>query len=130
MTDAGKYRAYADNVLVILDKTEEELLASGLWLPAVQTSPIEAKQATVLATGPGVAIPVRLMGARRSHPVEQSPVVGRGWLEMETAPGDRVLLESRDAGDRLPVDVLASLGLREDRHYRVVRECEIAAVIE
>jgi hypothetical protein len=49
---------------------------------------------------------------------------------METAAGDRVALESRDAGDRVTVETLLSLGLDPERHYRIVRECEIAAVLE
>ena len=73
---------------------------------------------------------MRLMGHRRSNPVESSPIVGSGWLPMETEPGDRVLLESKDAGDRVPVETLLALGLRAERHYRIVRECEIAAVLE
>lgn len=124
------FRAVADNVLVVLDRCEVERMASGLYKPATETTPIEARLATVLAVGPGVAIPERLMGHRRTTPVDASPVVGAGWLEMETQVGDRVLLESRDAGDRVPVESLIGLELDPERHYRIVRECEIAAVLE
>lgn len=124
------FRAVADNVLVVLDRCEIERMASGLYKPATETTPIEARLATVLAVGPGVPDLQRLRPERRTVPVDASPLVGSGWIPMETSVGDRVLLESRDGGDRVPVEVLVGLGLDPERHYRIVRECEIAAVLE
>ena len=126
-----QFRPVADNVLVRLDVIATELTASGLvWKPGVESTPIETRMATVLAVGPGCPIPSRLVPSRRTQPVDASPTIGTGWYTMETAPGDRVMLESRDAGDRVTVETLLGLGLDPERHYRIVRECEIAAVLE
>lgn len=119
------FRPTDDNVLVVLDRVLETQTASGLHLPPVEVSPIEAKLATVLAVGPGVPMTERMFPRRRAHPCDASPTVGRGWVPMQTAPGMRVLLGSKDAGDKVPVETLLSLGLDPERHYRIVREAEI-----
>lgn len=125
-----KYIPYADNVLVLLDAIEPELSPGGVWMPPVDPTPVDGRMGTVLASGPGVAYTLRAKPDRRTRPSDASPMVGRGFIPNETRTGDRVLLDSPDAGDRVAVETLLELGLDPARHYRVVREAEIAAVVE
>lgn len=120
-----RFRPTDDNVLVVLDRVLESQTASGLHLPPVEVSPVEAKLATVLAVGPGVPWTERMFPRRKTVPCDASPTIGRGMIPMQVEPGMRVLLGSRDAGDRIPVETLLSLGLNPERHYRIVREAEI-----
>lgn len=120
---------YADNVLVLLDALSEGLTAGGIVTPARTPDAIEGVRGTVLAVGPGVAYPIRTHPHRRTTPCDASPRVGIGLMPMETNVGDCVLLDNPAAGDRVPVPVLVRAGLDPDRHYRIVREAEIAAIL-
>jgi len=120
-----KYRAIDDNVLVVLDRCEEERLPSGIIKPATETSPIEARLAVVLASGPGAYYERRVFPNRPTEPTDASPRVVEVFIPTQTKVGWHVLLESRHSGQQLRVETLLELGLDPERHYRIVRDVEV-----
>ena len=125
-----KFRPVDDNVLLLLDRCEEETLPSGIIKPATETSPIEARTAWVLASGPGVHHTYRVFPERSTQPTDASPWHAVGFMPNNTKPGMHVLMESRHSGQRVTVEQCLMLELDPERHYRIVRDCEVIAVLE
>lgn len=102
-------RMYADNILVKLDLHEpvERRTAAGIIIPDAERaeSAIAAVYATVVAVGPG-------------HREDPGSVDVCG----ELAPGDRVVVESKNHGDRW-YDA-------EKREHRIIRAKDVMGVAE
>lgn len=129
--ECGMLKMYKDNVLVLMDRRDVAPTESGLlYTPPVALGTTDGATGTVLAVGPGTEYAYRLHPHRRTLPTDASPTVGTGFIPMETQEQDRVLLDSPTCGDRPRPETLLALGLDPERDYRIVRECEIAAVLE
>lgn len=105
-------RPRGDNVLVKLEPPPRET-ASGLALPQDLDSyrPIDAVYATIVAVGDGPAYKSRCPHCLRP----------RYPFADELSPGDRVVLDSKAAGERVTMP---------DGEHRIVRMAEIHAVVE
>jgi co-chaperonin GroES (HSP10) len=104
IADIEATRPYADNVLVLFNRAR--MTAGGILIPdTVEKRVTEAIEATVIAAGPG-------------HDN------GRAFFPMDPdiRPGARVLVESKQDGDRLYSD--------EMLEYRMVRAHNIIGVLD
>lgn len=105
-------RPYRDTVVVRLDDlARDRRTAGGLVVPdGVLTSRrIAAVTGTVVSTGPG-------------RTVDRCPVHAGHWVDTGVAPGDRVVVDSIDVGQRVYDEDGAEL--------RAIRADEILAVLD
>jgi co-chaperonin GroES (HSP10) len=116
-TSPGKLRAYADNVVVVLE-TPPDVTASGLHLPQNrQERRTGARRARVVAVGPGhsrpsgVFIPTQV---KEGETVLVDAMAGQDYTMDLTVPRHNKAVEWGDARGQ----------------FRIVREDEILGVVE
>lgn len=113
-------RMFQDNVLVLMDHIRDarkEETRGGIVLPQTAKKPgkAEAVLATVILAGPGAHITefADHFGSKRAG----STV----FHECPVKPGDRVIVDSADAGQPITIDGL---------EHRIIRQHNIIGVIE
>lgn len=114
-------KLYQDNVLVLMDHHDkrEERTAGGIVIPQAYRGPksrAEAVYATIIAAGPGWYPGKRCPSCGVPGLTESTVFVGN-----DLKPGDRVIVEDKDIGDRYEVDGV---------EHRIIRQHQVLGVVE